>query len=355
MPDYKSLINARVQRASEQTDLRAMQRQAAQHETVEWDATRWVLLDEIAVDERIQVRVGGLDEDKVREYAVVMAEGGEFPPVVLFREGDVLYLADGFHRVAAARRAGLGEILAEIRPGGYAGAVEYAEEANLTHGFALSTRDKRNIFERRWRRGHEWRNLSDREIARVLGVTHPTIGAWRKKLEDGEAATGKFLPVGDTLRIGADGKVRDVSNIQAANEQRVKEKSSRPASKPAPHYVDDPEFDQTADWDEPETGVVYDFVARQVVWPEGRAHAAPSSGVERVSLALATLLLAVQEAAAAIAAIDQDRFTAGELRELEEAAAEVLRSLRGYRSARGQWVAGLLDLVDGLRRFAAQG
>ena len=332
MSDYKARIQARVQRASEQMDLREMQRQAAQNETVELDATRWVLLEEIEVDGRIQVRVGGLDEDKVREYAVVMSEGGEFPPVVLFREGETLYLADGFHRVAAARRAGRGEILAEIRPGGYAGAVEYAEEANLTHGFALSTRDKRNIFERRWRRGHAWRDLSDRLIAQALGVSHQTIGRWRDALEK-EASGPNGLVT--TARVGADGRVYDVSNIQAANEQRVQR---QPAKEKSPRLVThDAGYDFNQD-----SGYQEDALDTY-------------SGVERVSLALEALLLAVAEAADAIATMDQDRFTATELHDLEDAATEVLQHLQGYRSARGQWVAGLLDLVDGLRRFAAQG
>jgi len=66
MPDYKSLINARVQRAGEQMDLRALQRQAAQNETVEWDTTVSIPLEDIVIDERIQVRVAGLDPDAIR-------------------------------------------------------------------------------------------------------------------------------------------------------------------------------------------------------------------------------------------------------------------------------------------------
>jgi len=49
---------------------------------------------------------------------------------------------------------------------------------------------------------------------------------------------------------------------------------------------------------------------------------------------------------------DQDHFTADELRDMEASAAEVLQYLQGYRSRQGQWVTGLADLLDGLRRFA---
>ncbi len=355
MPDYKSLINARIQRAGEQMDLRALQHQAAQNETVEWDTTVDAELSQITVDERIQVRVGGLDQDKVREYAVVMSEGGTFPPVVLFREGETLYLADGFHRVAAAQQAGKSQIRAEVRPGGFAGAVEYAEDANLTHGFALSTRDKRNIFERRVRRGHEWLNLSDRLIAQALGVAHTTIGRWRDALES--ELTGANAPVA-TTRVGADGRVYDVGGIQESNEQRAQPK---PPRAPSPQRIDqhdgydfnqDSGYEEGAlDYGEPET------------WrdaPDPRptpAHIPGESAARRVNVALVALLNAVLETAAAIETMDadQDHFTADELREMEASATEVLQYLQGYRSRQGQWVTGLLDLVDGLRRFAAQG
>ena len=352
MPDYKSLINARVQRAGEQMDLRALQRQAAQSETVELDPTVDADLSRITVDERIQVRVGGLDQDKVREYAVVMSEGGEFPPVVLFRDGETLYLADGFHRVAAARRAGKSEISAEIHPGGFAGAVEYAEDANLTHGFALSTRDKRNIFERRWRRGHEWRNLSDRLIAQALGVAHTTIGRWRDALES--ELTGANAPV-TTTRVGADGRVYDVGGIQESNEQRAEQK---PPRAPSPRRVtqhDGYDFNQdrgheegALDYGEPETWRDVRQYQPSLESSEGE------SAARRVNIALVALLNAVLETAAAIETMDadQDHFIADELRDIEASAAEVLQYLQGYRSRQGQWVTGLADLLDGLRRFA---
>lgn len=345
MSDYKARIQARVQQASEQMDLRAMQRQAAQNETVELDPTVDADLSRITVDERIQVRVGGLDQDKVREYAVVMSEGGEFPPVVLFRDGETLYLADGFHRVAAAELLGLSEIRAEIRPGGFAGAVEYAEDANLTHGFALSTRDKRNIFERRVQRGHEWTLTSDREIARQLGVDQKTIGNWRRALAREENSS----PV-STHRIGADGKVYDVGGIQAANEQRTQQKPSRAPSQRLVTQEDGYDFNQDSGYEE--GALDYGEPAGQV----NRIHAprwVELSPARRVSAALENLIEITMEVRLAIETVDaeQDHFTADELYEIQESVTEALQYLQGYRTRQGQRVAGLLDLLDGLRRF----
>lgn len=233
MSHTRDLMQARMER---RTGLEQLRRQTFDRETRgESRAVRLPLAD-ITVDGRVQVRVAGLDADTVAAYATVFGEGGEFPPVVVFRDerDGALYLADGFHRVAAARQAGLTEIAAEVRPGGLAGAIEYAEEANLTHGLNLTVRDKRAIFERRLARGHEWATWSNRALAAVLGVSEGTIRNWRTELEK---TTAQFCAVAPQKRVGADGREYDVRNIQAAAKQRAQ-------SKLTPRYVDDPDFDQ---------------------------------------------------------------------------------------------------------------
>jgi len=344
MPDYKSLINARVQRAGEQMDLRALQRQAAQNETVEWDTTVSIPLEHIVLDERIQVRVAGLDQERVAQYALAMEMDAEFPPVILFRDGETLYLADGFHRVAAAWQAKKEKIRAEVRPGGYEAALDYAEEANLNHGLELSTRDKRNIFRRRMLRGHEWTGWSSRRIAAALGVDEGTVRNWRRKLSAENSA------VEPQQRMGADGRIYDVSNIQASNEQRTQQQEKQKPPKPRRVAQDDGyDFNQDSGYEED----VLDYgdpPERAGQWNQSSEW----SPAQRVSMALVTLLDAVAEARAAIETMDadQDHLIADELRDMEASAAEVLQYLQGYRSRQGQWVTGLADLLDGLRRFA---
>lgn len=63
-----------------------------------------------------------LDEARVRRYM----EASHVEPVVVFESADGLLLADGYHRVEAARRRGETTIEAEIRPGGHRGAMRYA-------------------------------------------------------------------------------------------------------------------------------------------------------------------------------------------------------------------------------------
>ena len=40
----------------------------------------------------------------VEDYAAALADGKVFPPVTAFHDGEVYWLADGFHRVPPMRR-----------------------------------------------------------------------------------------------------------------------------------------------------------------------------------------------------------------------------------------------------------
>lgn len=64
-----------------------------------------------------------LDALRVQRYAQMLVDA--LPPVV-FDTGAELLLVDGYHRVAAARRRGLGTIEAEIRRGSRHDALRYA-------------------------------------------------------------------------------------------------------------------------------------------------------------------------------------------------------------------------------------
>src|SRR5262245_56525775 len=73
-----------------------------------------VSLDQIQTDTSSQSRVK-VHPAVVRRYAQAMteqlAEGGlRFPPIVLFTDSAHHWVGDGFHRVLAARQAGLTEI-----------------------------------------------------------------------------------------------------------------------------------------------------------------------------------------------------------------------------------------------------
>lgn len=196
---------------------------------------RAVTLDEITVLNEVQVRVNGLDEARVEQYVEYLLAGGAFKdPIDLFQDGQRLILSAGWHRTEAYRRAldrfepsedvpALAPLKAEIHPGGLDGAIEWAEEDNLAHGLELSPRDKRNILERRFKRGHEWAKLSNRALAAKLGVSRQTVANWREEIEAGESG-GKNLP---PVRVGADGKTYSIPGIQAANQRRAEERQAQ--------------------------------------------------------------------------------------------------------------------------------
>ena len=53
----------------------------------------------------------------VDDYAASMSDGETFPAITVFHDGDAYWLADGFHRVAAAQQAGIETLKAIIKKG----------------------------------------------------------------------------------------------------------------------------------------------------------------------------------------------------------------------------------------------
>src|SRR5688500_16777818 len=93
-----------------------------------------VPLDEIRTDGGAQMRAGGIDPATVDDYAEAMQAGTAFPPILVCTDGDGYWLADGFHRIEAARRVDRSTIAAEIREGGSRDAVLQVAGANAFHG-----------------------------------------------------------------------------------------------------------------------------------------------------------------------------------------------------------------------------
>jgi hypothetical protein len=138
-------------------------------------------LAEVVDDTATQMRVAGVEPAMVAEYAVAMRDGAVFPPITLYYDGDAYHVADGFHRVAAARQVDLEVILAEVREGTARDAVLAAAGANATHGVRRTNADKRHAVERLLA-DPEWSRWSDREIARACNVDHKSVARVRREL-----------------------------------------------------------------------------------------------------------------------------------------------------------------------------
>jgi phage N-6-adenine-methyltransferase len=87
-----------------------------------------------------------LDAATVERYAEYMTEGAEFPAVVVFYDGSDYWLADGFHRVHAAKAAGRDSIASDIRSGDRLTAVRFALSANAANGKPRSNGDMRRAY-----------------------------------------------------------------------------------------------------------------------------------------------------------------------------------------------------------------
>lgn len=115
-----------------------------------------------------------------------------FPPVIAYYDGESYWLADGFRRLAAHKSARPGQpIFVEIRQGTRRDAVLCAVGSNASHGLRRTNEDKRNAV-LTLLRDEEWGKWSNREVARVAQVSHPTVAALRSEL-----ASLVNLPVSD--------------------------------------------------------------------------------------------------------------------------------------------------------------
>lgn len=132
-------------------------------------------LNAIRLDAEFQTRAH-IDESVVLEYSKAMARGDRFPPVVVFQidqaDPGEITLVDGFHRVKAARRAKLGQILAEVRRGSRPDALRFALGANHKHGLRRTNGDKRRAVEMALA---EFGNQSDHLLAEMCGVSQPFV------------------------------------------------------------------------------------------------------------------------------------------------------------------------------------
>lgn len=127
----------------------------------------------------LQVRAG-MDPATVDHYAEAMQAGERFPPVVTYRDADgVHWLADGHHRVEAARRCGHVAIDADIRTGDRAAALWHAVGANARHGLRPSAADLRNAVTVALQ---TWPDKSQREIAAQVGCSQAFVSKVRADL-----------------------------------------------------------------------------------------------------------------------------------------------------------------------------
>lgn len=131
-----------------------------------------VSVDDISHDLAVQAREEE-DPDTIEEYAALMKEGVEFPPIHLLwdTESGTGWIVDGNHRYLAAKKAGKRLINAIVMNGTLQEAKLYACRANRTNGLSRTNKDKRRAVIRAIVSPlcREW---SARKIAKFVGVSN---------------------------------------------------------------------------------------------------------------------------------------------------------------------------------------
>lgn len=92
---------------------------------------------------RVQVRAK-TNPDVVKDYAESMTNGSEFPAITVFAEPETerYIVADGHHRLRAAKLAGIEDIEVELHQGTETDALEHALQCNAAHGLRLTNQDR---------------------------------------------------------------------------------------------------------------------------------------------------------------------------------------------------------------------
>jgi hypothetical protein len=174
-------------------------------------------LDQIRLDGGTQPRAEVL-VSVVEEYAEQMREGAMFPPVVVFHDGSDYWLADGFHRVAAALRARPAEpIDVEVLQGTQSDAQWYSYGVNKSHGLRRTNEDKERAVNAALRHPGG-ASKSDREIADHVGVHYVTVSRHRAKLQSSGAM---HQMRSRTVTRGQSTFVQNTTGISEANRRRV--------------------------------------------------------------------------------------------------------------------------------------
>jgi len=170
--------------------------------------------------ETLQTRVA-LSADTVEDYADAMRGKAKFPPVTVFAdaERDTLWLADGFHRVAAAEADGYKFVKAEVIPGTFADALKFALGANANHGLRRSNADKRHTLEMAWENRRELFGANDPTAENLVETCGISLGMVTRFIADrAEELTPK--------RVSSSGRIHTVPKRPLPTARKVSQRET---------------------------------------------------------------------------------------------------------------------------------
>lgn len=134
-------------------------------------------LDQISIDGNTQFR-DHVNSQAVNDYAEKLSDGIKFPPLLVVSDGTTNWLVDGYHRYHASKKVGFRDIQADVVQGTKLDAQVLAMGVNSNHGLQRDGMTKRKVVEAALVHPHT-KDKSDREIARICGVSHPFVAGVR--------------------------------------------------------------------------------------------------------------------------------------------------------------------------------
>jgi uncharacterized ParB-like nuclease family protein len=170
--------------------------------------TRFIDLSKIRIDGGTQMRAA-IDVEHVGDLARAIERGEKLPPVKVFNDGTDCWLARGFHRYHAHKKAGRAKIEAEVIDGTVRDAILDAAGDNAEHNALKRTNaDKRKAVETLLNDA-EWSANSDRWIAETVKVSHTAVAAVRAGMAKLPSENGDAAPKTRKVKT-KDGRTRTV-------------------------------------------------------------------------------------------------------------------------------------------------
>jgi ParB/Sulfiredoxin domain len=188
-----------------------------------------VPLSAIQRDERAQPRLE-LNASVIDEYAAALKAGAKLPPIDVFQTPEGMILADGYHRVEAAKLAGLTELAAAVHAGDRRAAILHAVGANAAHGLRRSNADKRRAV-LTLLQDPEWRQWSDREIADQCRVSRPLVAELRAEVEAKTPHPAELQDSNRTVKRSGNVYSMNIANMRGKSNHKLTLSTGSPDAK----------------------------------------------------------------------------------------------------------------------------
>jgi len=152
------------------------------------DGFKQVPLSKLDDTTATQVRAT-MSMSQIKHYADRMEQGDSFPPIVVYELNGKYVIADGFHRVAAARLAKMDTIACRVETGDAYDLLVTAISSNREHGLPMTKQDRVRAvhLHDKFTTAKLGRLSSAREVAEVVGCSHTTVNNIRKAASAGAA------------------------------------------------------------------------------------------------------------------------------------------------------------------------